>query len=536
MGFKVLDRLFFKGFIGPCILAFFIVEFVLMMQKLWKEIDKILGKGYGPLDFAELMYYFSLAIIPLALPLTILLSSVMVYGDMAEKYELSSAKSAGISFFRLLKPGLVVAIGVFFFSILASNVLKPNANRGFEKKMRDMKTNSLTFAFDEKIFNREFKDFSIRVGKKYDDGKTIDDIMIYDHTDPDNSVYHLTRAKHGEMYTSVDRKYLIMDLKDGYQVKEVRGQSPIRTRKGHNSYGRPMTRIKFATLRKVFDLSEMLDNSVVNISYKEYDMMNTSELLTVIDSMGLDAEKIRSKNHHNFNSLKDPNSDSTTIKLEMLEMSKKESYNITKSVNLATKDRAPKKVLSNKLLIKKDNFTTPDSVISIMTEWDEKEVTSLIDIVKVKKRKKMLDMTKKNALAISNYNGNNKNEVTIIERTRARYVFSLHQIYSRAMVCIIFLFIGAPAGAIVKKGGFGYPLLIAIGFYITFVMSDIIGKKLMGSGALSPVAGAWIPCLILIPFAVYLSWRALNDSKPIIIPFLKQLFKGGLRKVVRTGS
>ena len=506
------------------------------MQKLWKEIDKILGKGYGPLDFAELMYYFSLAIIPLALPLTILLSSVMVYGDMAEKYELSSAKSAGISFFRLLKPGLVVAIGVFFFSILASNVLKPNANRGFEKKMRDMKTNSLAFAFDEKIFNREFKDYSIRVGKKYDDGKTVDDIMIYDHTDQDNSVVHLTRAKHGEMYTSIDRKYLIMDLKDGYQVKEVRGQSAVRTHKGHNSYARPMMRIKFATLRKVFDLAEMLDNNVVNISYKEYDMMNSSELLTVIDSLGQSAEKIRTKNHHNFNSLKDPKSDTTAQTVEMLEMSKKEVGNITNTIKLASKNRAPKKVLSNKLKIKKDNFSTPDSVISIMTDWDNEEVASLFDIIKVKKRKKLLEMTKKSALALSNYNGNNKNEVTIIDRTRARYVFSLHQIYSRAMVCIIFLFIGAPAGAIVKKGGFGYPLLIAIGFYITFVMSDIIGKKLMGSGALSPEAGAWIPCLILVPFAIYLSWRALNDSKPIILPFIQQLFRQGYNRISKTGS
>lgn len=536
MGFKVLDRLFFKGFIGPCVLAFFIVEFVLMMQRLWKEIDKILGKGYGPLDFVELMYYFSLVMIPLALPLTILLSSVMVYGDMAEKYELSSAKSAGISFIRLLMPGLLVASGVFFFSILASNVIKPSVNRSFEKKMRDMKTNSLTFAFDEKIFNREFKDFSIRVGKKYDDGRSLDDIMIYDHTDQDNSVYHMTRAKHGEMYTSSDRKYLVMDLKDGYQVKEVRGQSAERAHKGHNSYARPMMRIKFATLRKVFNLAEMLDNNVVNISYKEYDMMNTSELLTVIDSMSQSAQEVINKNRHNFNALKNPLTDTTAQTAEMLEMSKQESDNISKKIKLASKNRAPKKVLSKKLAIKKDHYSTPDSVISIRADWDKEEVSSILDIITVKNRKKLLEMGQKNAHALSNYNGNNKNEVTLIKRTKSRYVFSLHQIYSRAFVCIIFLFIGAPAGAIVKKGGFGYPLLIAIGFYITFVMSDIIGKKLMGSGALSPEVGAWLPCLILIPFAIYLSWRALNDSKPIIIPFIKSLLKGGYGRLIRMGS
>ncbi len=506
------------------------------MQRLWKEIDKILGKGYGPLDFVELMYYFSLVMIPLALPLTILLSSVMVYGDMAEKYELSSAKSAGISFIRLLMPGFVVATGVFFFSILASNVIKPSVNRSFEKKMRDMKTNSLTFAFDEKIFNREFKDFSIRVGKKYDDGRTLDDIMIYDHTDQDNSVYHMTRAKHGEMYTSSDRKYLVMDLKDGYQVKEVRGQSAVRNHKGFNSYARPMMRIKFANLRKVFNLAEMLDNSIVNISYKEYDMMNTSELLTVIDSMSISAQEVRDKNRHNFNILKNPLTDTTARTEEMLEMTKAESNNITKKIELAAKKKGLKKRFSKKPMIKKDNFSTPDSLISIKTDWIKEEVSSIMDVITVKNKKKLLELSQKNAYALSSFNGNNKNEVTVIDRTKARYVFSLHQIYSRALVCIIFLFIGAPAGAIVKKGGFGYPLLIAIGFYITFVMSDIIGKKLMGSGALSPEAGAWLPCLILIPFAVYLSWRALNDSKPIIIPFIKSILKRGFGRMVRTGS
>jgi len=130
-------------------------------------------------------------------------------------------------------------------------------------------------------------------------------------------------------------------------------------------------------------------------------------------------------------------------------------------------------------------------------------------------------------VSLAQKNNNSKNEVIIIDRSKSRFVFSLHQIYSYALVCVIFLFIGAPAGTIIKKGGFGYPLLIAIGFYITFVMSDIIGKKLMQSNAVSPVFGAWLPCMLLLPFAIYLSWRALNDSKPLIKPFFQKLFQRG---------
>ena len=275
------------------------------MQNLWKIIDDILGKGYGMFDYIELLYYFAIAIIPMALPLTILLSSVMVYGDMAEKYELSSAKSAGISFTRMLYPGLIVAFSVFLFSIIASNYLRPHANEGFHKKMRNMRTNKLTFVFDEKIFNQEFKDFSIRVGKKYKDGRTIDDVMIYDHTDADNSILNMIRAKSGQMYTTPDMRYLIMDLENGYHIKELRAESADRKRSRYNDFARPVVRFNFAKLRKSFDLAEMLDLNVVNITYKEHEMMGSSKLIIAADSIRQQIIEKKSENNQEFEVMQD---------------------------------------------------------------------------------------------------------------------------------------------------------------------------------------------------------------------------------------
>lgn len=527
MKLKVLDKLFLKGFIGPSLLAFFIVEFVLIMQKLWAVIESILGKGYGAMDFAELFFHFSVMIIPMALPLTVLLSSVMVYGDMAEKYELSSAKSAGISFNRLLKPGLIVATSVFLFSILASNVLKPNATEAFQKKLRNMKVNNLTFAFDEQIFNREFKDFSIRIAEKMDNGRSIKDIMMYDHSDADKTVMNLIRAKTGDIYTTPDQKFLIMDLKDGYQVKEIRKNSADRKSKGFNRPAREMMRFTFSSLRKVFNLQEMMDLDVVNVSYREYEFMNSLELMEVVDSLNVAQEKVIEKNQFTYSALRAPNETDFGVLLGDMKNAGAISSSALPSSSAAA-------AYSNKLK-KRRNKTGKGLIDENVPEVEQKpivmifpdritsETKSIMDVVEFEKGDKVPELAKKNTAALKTSNNNNKNETRILERTKARYIFNLHQIYSFATVCIIFLFIGAPAGAIVRKGGFGYPLLIAIGFYITFVMSSIIGKKLVASESLTPIFGAWLPCVLLLPFALYLSWRALNDNKPILIPLLKRL-------------
>ncbi len=526
MRLKVLDRLFLRGFIGPCLLAFFVVEFVLIMQNLWKVIDDILGKGYGLFDYLELLYYFAVAIIPMALPLTILLSSVMVYGDMAEKYELSSAKSSGISFTRMLYPGFIVSILVFSFSLVASNYLKPKANEGFHKKIRDMKTNKLTFVFDEKIFNKEFKNYSIRIGKKESDGQSIRDVMIYDHSDSDDSVLNMIRAKSGKMYTTRDVKYLIMDLEEGYHVKEIRSESADRSDYKYNDYARPVMRYSFSSLRKTFDLAEVLDLNVVNISYKQHEMMNTNQLIKAIDSIHLRMDELRKGNVHEFNLFIDPDStyrkpSEPTVSTASLSQALKE-----KARNPSQSSINRKKEIKKAAALKSANLSgnlLDKNIVRVFPEQITDSTESLAEISSFPDLDRVLESMRRNTLALKQQNSNSKQEERILEAQNKKFIFELHQMYSFALVCILFLFIGAPSGAIVRKGGFGYPVLIAIGFYLTFIMSSIFGEKLMASGALSPSLSAWLPCLLLAPFALYLSWRALQDNRPLIGPFLKKI-------------
>lgn len=508
MRIKVIDRLFLKGILAPYLLSLFIVEFVLLMQFLWKYIDDLLGKGYGAIDYVELIFYFGIAVIPMALPLTVLLSSVMIYGDMAEKYELTAMKSSGISLFRMLMPGLAVALLTMGFSIFSSNYLKPNANKKYLQKVREMRTNQLTFAFDEKIFNQEFKNFSIWIDKKEADGRTIEGIRIYDHSDPDKSIIDMIYAAKGEMYTTADQKFLIMQLFDGYAIKEVRGESAKQDIKSFNRRGRPVNRIYFKKLRKTFSLSELLNLTVTDISSKQYDMMNSFELLDAIDTLRRDIRITIEESFFSFNSLDEKIT--SAINEDEKNDTKGESGADSVLNNVVPTRIAEKmKALSyNKIM----PTQYPTIQKTILKDTLPDTFDRIDELISDNERYVVLDNALNNARALRDRSYNKSNEVRLKNDESQRYLLRLHQQYSWAVVCLIFLFIGGPAGAIVRKGGFGLPLLIAIVFYMIFIMSYISGEKLLRSKALDAIGAAWLPCMILTPFAIYLTYMALNDQ------------------------
>jgi lipopolysaccharide export system permease protein len=478
------------------------------MQFLWKYIDDLLGKGYGVMDYFELIFYFGIAVIPMALPLTVLLSSVMTYGDMAEKYELTAMKSSGISLYRMLMPGLAVALMTMTFSIFSSNYLKPQANKKYLQKVREMRTNQLTFAFDEKIFNQEFKNFSIWIDKKEADGRTIEGVRIYDHSDPDKSIMDMIYAAKGEMYTTSDQKYLIMQLYEGYAIKEVRSESAIQDIKSFNRRGRPVNRIYFKKLRKTFSLSELLNLTVTDISSKQYDMMNSFELLDAIDTMSRDIKQIIDESLFTYSSL-----------VEKATVAQNDEYSPDVEVdsNIETSDE---KMMSEKIAEKMKALSVNRTVpiqrpvlqTTILKEVLPDTFSRIDELIVDNERYVIFDNALNTARALRDRSFNRSNEVRLKKDESKRYELRLHQQYSWAAVCLIFLFIGGPAGAIVRKGGFGMPLLIAIVFYMIFIMSYISGEKLLRSKALDAIGAAWLPCMILAPFAIYLTYMALNDQ------------------------
>jgi len=498
---KVLDRLVATGFAGPALLAFFVVEFVLIMQFMWRVIDDILGKGYEVTDYLELLSYFFLVLIPMSLPLTVLLASVMVYGDMAEKYELGSIKSSGVSLLRMLMPGLVIAVGIASFSVYASNTLKPQSYKGYIKKYRAMKTNKLTFVFDEKVFNTDFKDFTIRIEEKEADGRTIKGALIYDQSDIDKSIVNVIRAKDGEMYTSEDAKYLIMDLRNGYHHQELREDLANNARKSFKQQGRPVSRTNFSFMRKVFDLEAVMDLSMTTSTYRAYEALNTFELIEAINT--LDSQIVA-------------NAVDNLFPFIMFESEVIDSTDIPSDIPIASMTNSAKKrsdkVISKSIQTKKkEKFAS--SQYTFHPEKLSEGISSLADAIEIKNTNLYYTQGIKSLESLLSKNATNVYQKHGLKRDREINKYALHKIYSWAMVCIIFLFVGAPAGALVRKGGFGYPMLIAIGFYLAFVMSTIIGERLTRNSSLQGWEGAWLPCIILVPFAIFLTWRALNDKQ-----------------------
>ena len=521
---KKMDGLVVRSFVGPYLLSFFIAQFVLVMQFLWKYIDDILGKGFSVLDLLELIFYFGVTQVPMALPIAILLSSVMVFGNMSEQYELSSMKSAGVSLIRVMRPAIVLAILTALLSLVASNYLKPQANFQFQKRLRIMKSQKPSLAMEAKIFNRDFGGYSIRVNEKTED-EEITDVLIYDHTSTDKSLVNLTKAEGGRMYNSEDGNLFIMELENGTSYREMKRER----RKDGKGKKYPFMRTEFKEWKKVFDMSEFDtdDEDGMSINRNKEDMLNTFQLLNAIDSVDQKKADLIS-----------------SVVNEQEDRVKALSKDFSSSRSRTGTAEAQRKKDEQ---IKRDQAAAKSNEKKSVNTKKKSTITELINDQKIMPKtvikKELVNTVKQNQLdTLSNYShwyetisDNDKNNIPVkavqsssrrkdllrnattniksLSYKRNKYILRLNQQYSFALICIVFLFIGAPLGSIIRKGGYGYPLLFAILFYMLFIISTIMGEKLVRSGSMNPIIAAWFANLLVMPVAVWLTVKALRDSK-----------------------
>ncbi len=501
---KKIDKLVATSFMGPYLAAFFVAEFVLLMQFLWKQIDSILGKGISMFNILELLSYLSVTLIPMAIPLTILISSVLVFGNMAERYELSSIKSAGVSLWRIMRAGMAIAVMTCLFSIIASNYLVPKSNLEFLSRFDSIKKAKPSMTIEQGIFNKDFKGFAIRVSEKLEDGKGIKDVLIYDHSDPDKSLINVIRAKSGEMFVTDDGAHFIMNLHQGIQYKELKNNSPkIKGQVRKKKY--PFMRVHFDKMSKVFDMDAFnFSGSSSSLQRKKFDLLNSFQLYHAIDSM----DKLMAlRLDENLNlDVVSKNSILKNQNVDEDEAPKKPKYTSDESFkqSIRAKKRqknSTKKARSNEIKYKQLENLDLEKMDSFLETFD------LTDAMKV------LITSYSGAIGMRDKIRSVRSKVNLVKKDRRMYMFTLNQKYSVALICLIFLFIGAPLGSIVKKGGYGYPLLFAILFYMIFMISFIAGVKLNRSESASPIFAAWLPCIVLTPIAVFLTIKAMNDSR-----------------------
>lgn len=489
-----------KGFIPPFILASFIALFVLIMQTLWLYIDDILGKGASLFIVVEFLFYLSMSLVPLALPIGVLLASVMLFGNLGEHYELSSMKSAGISLFRIMLPLIFLTGGISLFSYMTNEYIIPLSNLKFKSRLYDLRKSSPTLNLEEGVFNDDFNGYVIHLGKKHEDGRHIEDVLIYDHQNTDTKgKVNIIKAQRGEMYASDDNNFFIMKLEDGNMYQEMK--------KGTDQGSYPFMRSSFKTWTKIFDLRQFsLNRTDEDLFKSNQSMKNSSQLRVDIDSM---AQRLLNLEDQSYDKLANLYETEPEVKLQ-----EESNSDTTKTDSKAdVKELNERREEAEKLRKRIESRSKSNYSIEQVNSLDEEGIASLYQLYHEDQHMHILSKTKSmiqfNLQKVSSQKSATKN----IMKKLVKHIYELNVKYSFALVCMVFLFIGAPMGAIVRKGGFGYPLLISIVFFIIFILLTIFCKKLAESQALSPVVAAWVPVLALMPIGLLLTYRAINDSK-----------------------
>jgi lipopolysaccharide export system permease protein len=465
-----------------------IAIFILMMQILWVYIDEIIGKGVSIFEIMEMVGYMMVSLVPKALPLGVLISAVMVFGGLSERYELSSMKSAGVSLWRIMAGAIAFGMLVSVFSYYCSNNIIPITNLKFMTRLQDISNQKPALNLEEGIFNDDFAGYAIKIKEKGVEGKNIYDVMIYDHRNARQGVVSVLTADRGEMYTTADEKYLVMKLYDGYQYQELEEKA------GHHSD--PVIRSNFKELTKLFDLSQFDLTKTDEDRYKTLEtMLSANQLMQGIDSL----QEAKASNKANLFE--------TVQKFSP-------SQNDTNKVE--------KKVLKGSFQQRKpgkdalDTFSRKDSVQyadTLSQSTQDSMYSAVFNLLGEKNRARIL--SKAEGIATGRYNDIRSSlfKLERIEQSLSRHYYELHTKYAIALMCFFFVFIGAPMGAIIRKGGYGYPLLVSIIFYMVYIVLFIFTRQMSKSMTMDPILASWLPDAVMAPIGIYLTYKASKDSK-----------------------
>jgi len=475
LGIKKLDKLILKSFMGPYVVTFFIVLFVFLMQFFWLYMDDLIGKGLSLQLILELMIYMSATLVPMAMPLGILLASIMTFGALGENYELVAIKSSGISLFRFLRPLTLFIIGVVIGMFLFSNYIIPKANLKAYSLLYDMRNKKPTMSIKPGVFNRGLGNFVIRIGSKSEDGSTISDVLIYDHSKGGGN-NNVVAAEKGKMYLSNDKRFLVFELNNGWRYEF----------KKDNEGQYEQQRMFFKKWNKVIDVSSF------GFSRTREDLFKSSEEMQDIAMLN-----------------KSVDSTYKLIGKDRRELKKSTGYYIS--------------------LYKKDgDLKNLDAKINAAMKTDKPVYTK--DLISLFDREQRNDISGKvvnNAQSIQRYLSINATNNEINYTKLNQYNMQWHKKFTYAFACLVLFLIGAPMGAIIRKGGLGLPMVISILFFVVYFILSSTGEKLAKQGKMPALEGMWLATACLMPVAIIILVQARNDS-PV---FKKEAYINLWRKI-----
>jgi lipopolysaccharide export system permease protein len=508
---KKIDQYILKAFAGPFVLTFFITLFILLMQFLWKYIDDLVGKGLDWYIVAELLFYASATMVPLAIPLAVLLSSLMVFGNLGEKFELAALKSSGIGMFRFMSPSIVAAVFISLGAFLFSNYIMPRAFLKYSTRLIDITQKKPALNIKPNVFYEDIEHYAILIKSKDEDEVTVHDVTIYDKS-MRNGYPQTLVAEKAEMRSSPSGDALIMRLYNG-----VRYQREA-TKQGKDA--KPVvehTRMFFKEWETALDLSGLKLNQTSEEVYEtHYKMLNQGQLKKAIDSL-------QRATYKRMESLKPVVasqfwfSRDTIAKTNLKKKYEKKSKATDSLKAIADSDEQTNglgKVMHSKAANQKQ--------ISVDSAWtamgmDSRqklgfEAGQFVSLLSDKDANGAISRALVGARNVANYTRQLHDHSKYSNKRITLHWVEWHRKISLSVSCLVFLFVGAPLGAIIRKGGFGMPVITSVLIFIAFFVLYIAGDKMASEGIWSAVFGMWFANLVIFPFSIWLTIKAKNDS------------------------
>ena len=461
---KKLDKLILKAFAGPFLLTFAVVQFILLTHTLLKYLDDIIGKDLGTGVLLQLLFYFSVLIVPVSLPLAVLLSSLMTYGNLGEHHELTAIKASGIALTRILRPVLLLTLGLAIGAFWFNETIVPRANLKAYSLLWDVRQQKLALDIREGVFYNGIPGYTIKVDKKTgENGDRLHGVMIYDHTQKSGNATVML-ADSGRMFTRFNGAYLGLELFHGHNYVE---QPDAADRAGASF------------IRQGFD------HNLVTFSLASFDLGRTKEELFSTNRMMLNIAQL----HHSTDSVQKV----LHVKEKQMTMELNSYYTF---LRFDTTGRT-----ANRKLV---GWKVPANRLPAVSALNIQQATNRA----------------RNLKAFANSTAERLNDIA---RNSALFRIEVYRKYSQSVAVLLMFLIGAPLGSIIKKGGLGVPILVSILFFIIYYVVSIMGEK-YGREFVMPVGvGMWMSNLVLLPAGLFFLYQAYNDSGLLELDFWRRL-------------
>lgn len=448
---KRLDQYVLTSFVKVFIPTLLVSIFTLMMQLLWKYIDDLVGRGIEWYYIVELLFFWSAQVVPMALPIAVLLSSIMTFGGFGEHYELAAMRSSGISLYRIMRPVIIlmslIAFGMFFFS---NNVI-PVANFKGENLLINISRQKPAFNLTPGVFYDGIDGYSIKIGGK--DENKIYDVFIYDFSEDTRKQNKVIMAREGVMKLIENESWLEFTLVDGHSYEELPA-----SRRDDREDGLHLKSSFDETILRISLVSLAQGNMGEVNRRRHFRMMNVDQLVVAYDSL-VDQLAIR----------QDAMAEVMTHKYWYNEVNADSTYELSRGPNF-------------------------------------------METVPLSLRKRAIENGRRSAQNNRSQYADQRDEYDYREEYMARHLIEWHKKFAVSVGCLILFFVGAPFGAIIRKGGVGFPFVVSIVIFLIYHVMITTFEKFGRQGTLPEFWAVWLPSLILLPIGIFLTVKAARDS------------------------